>query len=119
MEQKMRRENKLVKVFIHPEKDGFQNVIRKVTWEIISNAGDTPETQIKSIVETELDTSNLSQDSFILVEDMSTTEILNKAIEAQGGQEFIDSIRATQEEYVMDKLLKNSLSEYDFSNNPT
>lgn len=116
----MFKEEVLEKVFVYPEKDGFNNVVRKINWKIVTEGdANDPTTHMVSLVETDLDTTTLSPETFILIEEFTQTELLNRAIKAQGGQAYIDSIRAIHDEYVKDKLLKKSLSEYDFSNNPT
>ena len=83
---------KLKSVSVIDQQDTFTNVIKRVEWAV--NFFDTaiPHVISKATVETYLDTNTISADSFTSYENITQTQILQWALDAEGGTAFLDQL---------------------------
>jgi len=82
----------LKEVYTIPQQDSMVDVVVKVNWMV--SFFDTDHTNAKSTggVTTYLDTDSINADSFVDYEDVTQTQILQWALDAQGGASFLDQL---------------------------
>lgn len=81
----------ILDLFVYPEKDTFTNVVGKALLKInFSRNG----VSTQGLVEAVLDVTALSQDTFIPVDQVTTDTLANWVIEANGGAEFLEQLKA-------------------------
>ena len=82
----------LNEVYTIPQQDNMVDVVVKVQWTI--SFFDTDHTSARSTgaVTTYLDTDSINADSFVDYEDVTQTQILQWALDAQGGTSFLDQL---------------------------
>lgn len=72
--------------------DSFQDVVKKVNWSIDFFDTNNPELKSRGTVESYLDTNSISADTFALYENVTQTQILQWALDAEGGTAFLDQL---------------------------
>lgn len=104
----------LIKLEVLPEHNGFENVVRNVHWKMIIT--DPYHTDISSIgtVETMLDIDEI--DSFIDITTLTKTQILDWALEKQGGDTFIDTVMPIHQDNIFRQKQLIGVVEYDINN---
>jgi hypothetical protein len=83
----------LTQVFVIPEHNGNQNVIRRVLWQLSFTADGV---ESSAGVETFLDVDNIQ--NFIPVNEVGDARLLEWALAAQGGDAFLAQIQPFHEE---------------------
>jgi len=84
----------ILDLFVYPERETFTNVVGKALLKInFSRNG----VSTQGLVEAVLDVTALSQDTFIPVDQVSTDTLANWVIEANGGTEFLEQLKAMHE----------------------
>lgn len=98
-----------------PEQDGKADICKVIRWEINFFETTYPE-QVWSVagVETVLDTDALS-DSFVPFSDLTQQQILQMALDHQGGDSFLDSLMPYHEEELQKKMALKDVEEKDVS----
>jgi hypothetical protein len=98
-----------------PEQDGKTDICKLVRWEI--NFFDTtyPQ-QVWSVagVETILNTDTLS-DSFVEFANLTQQQILQMALDQEGGDSFLDSLMPFHEQELLRKMALKDVEEKDVS----
>lgn len=99
----------LVRVFVLPQHNGMQNVIRRVHW-IITFEQDGYSSV--AFAETFLDVDNIQ--NFIAADQVGTNRLLDWAYEAQGGDAYVAQIQP----YHLDQIQyqKNCSDQEEYSN---
>lgn len=92
----------LANVFVVPEQDGKQNVIRRVHWLITFEDGGYEST---GFVETFLDVDNSQE--FIACTQVGNSRLLEWAYAAQGGDAYLDEILPFHAEQIKLKKLRS------------
>lgn len=72
--------------------EDFVDVVKYVEWEIHFFEISLPDHHSIGHVHTELDIDAISADSFVPFSDITKADILNWALEKQGGTEFLDTL---------------------------
>ncbi len=98
-----------------PEQDGKTDICKLVQWEINFFETTYPD-QVWSVasVETILDTDTLS-DSFVEFSDLTQQQILQMALDHQGGDSFLDSLMPYHEEELQKKFDLKDIEEKDIT----
>lgn len=93
-------EIQLREIFVYPEFNGHQNVLRKVFWSIkFMRDG------VESVAtgESILDVSNLQ--NFVSIDQLTDAQILEWAITTEGGSAFVEQLQSRHEEFLDYHLL--------------
>jgi hypothetical protein len=76
-----------------PEQGGFENIVKKVIWEITFFDTENPESvQSVARVETFLDTDSINADTFVQWESLTQQSVLQKCLDSHGGTAFLDEL---------------------------
>lgn len=71
----------------------FSDVVKKIFWKISFYDVDNPsDVSCDAVVETYLDTENLDANTYIGWENITQANILQFALDAEGGESFIDAL---------------------------
>lgn len=98
------------------QQDTFNDVVKKVTWLI--GFFDTANPTIKSnaAVESYLNTDSLSSDTYVPYANVTHTQILQWALDAEGGTAFLDQLLEGGHAANLEKLVADaSYTEKDIS----
>lgn len=90
-----------------------ENVIQRVIWRVVFSDTELEDEHITYYAETLLDINNIS--NFIQIEDLTKDQILEWALNAQGGQSYIDNISLSAEKRLNILKLKKQTVKYDIS----
>lgn len=82
----------LKEVYTIPQQDSVVDVVVKVNWMVSFFDTDHPNAKSTGGVTTYLDTDSINADSFVAYEDVTQTQILQWALDAQGGTLFLDQL---------------------------
>jgi len=98
-----------------PEQDGKTDICKVVRWEINFFETTYPE-QVWSVagVETVLNTDALP-DSFVAFSDLTQQQILQMALDHQGGDSFLSELMTYHEEELQNKMALKDVEEKDVS----
>jgi len=90
------------------QQDTFNDVIKKVTWLI--GFFDTANPTIKSnaAVESYLNTDSLSSDTYVPYANVTQTQILQWALDAEGGTAFLDQLLEGGHAVNLEKLVNDA-----------
>lgn len=102
----------LQNVWAIDSQDSFQDVVKKVNWVV--EFFDTANPNIKSTggVESYLNTNSLSADSFTSYENLTQTQILQWALDAEGGTAFLDQLLDGGHAANLEKLIQDASYTY-------
>lgn len=104
----------LESVEVYPELNGNANVIRVVTWQFNFYDETQPEVFTVGMAETLLP-QPAEGDPFEDISVLTKEQILQWAIDAEGGKAFFDMIRPVAEEHLAHLLKKAGTIQYDIS----
>jgi hypothetical protein len=82
----------LDEVYSIPQQDNMVDVVAKVQWTVSFFDTDHPNVKSSGVVTTHLYTDSINVDSFVAYEDVTQTQILQWALDAQGGTSFLDQL---------------------------
>ena len=82
----------LDEVYSIPQQDNMVDVVAKVQWTVSFFDTDHPNVKSSGGVTTHLATDSINADSFVAYEDVTQTQILQWALDAQGGTLFLDQL---------------------------
>lgn len=102
----------IIDLFVFPEKNGLTNVIGRVNLQTtFSRNGASIQGRIDCI----LDTDNLSEETFIPVNNITTEIVSNWAIAANGGEAFLEQLKQFNDELLTQKEKEIGLVRYEMS----
>lgn len=101
-------EKEIKSKLVYPELDGYYNVLKIVEWNIILEKDDA---QTVAGVTTEFDVSNLALD-YIDLSSVDDDYILEKCLEMEGGEEFMDRIKFIHQPMLEREIMLNKLEPY-------
>jgi hypothetical protein len=85
-------EMELGEVYVIASQDTFTDVVKRVLWSVSFFDTDNPDIKSKGLIETYLDVDAISADTYTPYEAVTQTQILQWALDKQGGSRFLDSL---------------------------
>ncbi|WP_348681569.1 hypothetical protein [Alteromonas mediterranea] len=82
----------LQNVWAIDNQDPHQDVVKKVSWVVEFFDTNNPDIKSTGGVESYLDTDSISADTFTPYENLTQTQILQWALDAEGGTAFLDQL---------------------------
>lgn len=101
----------LKSVSVYPLLGNYENVVKRVIWNIEFFDTEYPDVKSVGSVDTMLNTDDIN--SFIEIENLTNDDILIWALETQGDQDFINSIQSFHEERLQRLIIESQLVKYD------
>jgi len=103
----------LREVDVYPSLLGYENVVKRVVWNITYTDSEDPEIQLPWYIETVLDTNDLQ--NFISIQNLTKGQILDWAFNTEGGQAYLDKLRPSVERMIRSMKAKKETVNYDIS----
>jgi len=98
---------RLHSVFVVDNIDSFQNVVKKVVWAVDFFDTSNPTLKSTGAVESYLNTDSISS-TFTPYENVTQTQILQWASDAEGGKDFFDKLLESGHTAHLEKLIEDS-----------
>ena len=102
----------LQNVWAVDSQDSFQDVVKRVNWVV--EFFDTANPDVKSIgsVESYLDSGSITADTFTSYDNVTQTQILQWALDAEGGTAFLDQLLEGGHAANLEKLIQDASYTY-------
>lgn len=102
----------LQNVWAIDNQDSFQDVVKKVNWVVEFFDTNHPDIKSAGSVESYLNTDSISADSFTSYENITQTQILQWALDAEGGTAFLDQLLEGGHAANLEKLIQDASYTY-------
>lgn len=98
----------LQSVWAIDNQDSLQNVVKKVNWVVEFFDTNNPDIKSTGGVESYLDTDSITADTFTSFDNLTQTQILQWALDAEGGTAFLDQLLEGGHAANLEKLIQDA-----------
>ncbi len=99
----------LESVSVIDQQDTLTDVVKRVVWRVSFFDTANPDITTDGTVETYLNTDSIAPDSFSDYQDLTHTQILQWALDEQGGASFLDHLLEGGHAAMLEKLIADSV----------